>query len=163
VTLAGQTGTRAARARRIPVQSAASLLGGGFLVLGVLGFVPGVTTDFVRLELYGAWSEAMLFGTFQVSVLANLVHLGFGVAGLRSGSNVSSARSYLLGGGAFYLLVWCYGLVVRDGSPANILPAGQAGAWLHLVIGTVMTTLAVVSPRLPGGAAHHSRRRPHRG
>jgi hypothetical protein len=159
--MARQTGTPTAPARRrAPVQTAASLLGAGFLVLGVLGFVPVVTTDFVRLELYGAWSQAMLFGTFQVSVLANLVHLAFGVAGLRSGSDASSARTYLLGGGAFYLLVWCYGLVVRDGSAANILPAGQAGSWLHLVIGTGMTTLAVLAPRLPGGARAHVRLRP---
>lgn len=40
-----------------------------FLAVGVLGFIPGVTTDFDTLTFAGAESEAMLLGVFQVSVL----------------------------------------------------------------------------------------------
>ena len=58
------------------------VVAGVFIVVGILGFIPGVTTDYDSLQLAGHESEAMLLGIFQVSVLHNVVHLLFGVVGL---------------------------------------------------------------------------------
>lgn len=63
-------------------QKAAGVVGAVFIVVGILGFVPGVTTDYYSLSFAGHQSGAMLFGIFQVSMLHNIVHLAFGVAGL---------------------------------------------------------------------------------
>src|SRR5690606_37118493 len=49
----------------------AVVVGVVFLVVGILGFVPGVTTNLGELEWYGHESRAELFGIFQVSVLHN--------------------------------------------------------------------------------------------
>ena len=64
------------------VQGAAVLVGAAFLVVGVLGFIPGVTTDYDLLQWMGHHSGAKLFGVFAVSGLHNVVHLAFGIAGL---------------------------------------------------------------------------------
>ena len=58
-----------------PVQTAALAVGAVFLVVGVLGPVPGITTNYDQLTFAGHHSNAGLLGIFNVSVLHNLVHL----------------------------------------------------------------------------------------
>ena len=41
---------------------------------------------------------------FQLSILHNIGHLVFGVAGVAGGSHVSGARNYLVGAGLIYLV-----------------------------------------------------------
>ena len=50
-----------------------------FLLVGVLGFIPGITTNYGAMTFAGHESGAMLLGVFRVSVLHNIVHLLFGV------------------------------------------------------------------------------------
>lgn len=76
----------------------ALLVGVTFLLVGVLGFVPGVTTSHDQLSLAGRESGALLLGLFAVSVLHNLVHLAFGVAGVFMARTTKLARAYLIGG-----------------------------------------------------------------
>jgi len=45
---------------RHPVQVAALASGALFLLVGVLGFVPGITTDYSELAFAGHESDAML-------------------------------------------------------------------------------------------------------
>ncbi len=71
-----------ASSRRAPVQTTALVVGAAFLLVGVLGFVPGITTDYGSMSGAGHHSGAMLLGVFQVSVLHNLLHLAFGVVGI---------------------------------------------------------------------------------
>jgi hypothetical protein len=52
-----------------------------FLLVGVAGFVPGLTTSYGDLAFAGHQSGAMLLGIFQVSILHNIVHLLFAIAG----------------------------------------------------------------------------------
>ncbi|PRC60309.1 DUF4383 domain-containing protein, partial [Mycobacterium sp. ITM-2017-0098] len=53
-------------AHRTPVQLAAPVVGAVFLLVGVLGFVPGVTTNYEELSFAGHHSSAMLLGIFAV-------------------------------------------------------------------------------------------------
>lgn len=127
---------------RTPIQSAATLVAVAFLLAGVGGFIPGVTTNAGDIELYGHESPAMLLGIFQVSVLHNIVHLLFGVAGLVMAKG--SAKTYLVGGGVLYLVVWLYGVLIDHGSALNFLPLDDADNWLHLGAGLGMVALGVV-------------------
>lgn len=104
------------------MRTAARAVGAVFLLVGILGFIPGITTDYDSLSFAGHDSGAELFGIFQVSVLHNLVHLAFGVAGLAMARTASLARAYLVGGGAVYLVLWLYGLVIDKNSDANFVP-----------------------------------------
>lgn len=132
---------------RAPVRRAAATVGVIFLVIGVLGFIPGITTHYGDLYWAGHQSEAKLLGVFQVSVLHNLVHLAFGVAGLALARTVSGARTFLVGGGAIYLVLWLYGLVTSNGSSANFVPFNGADDWLHFLLGVGMIALGLLTTR----------------
>jgi hypothetical protein len=128
---------------RTPVQSIAALVGVVFLLVGVLGFVPGITTHYGDLSFAGHGSGAKLLGIFQVSILHNIVHLLFGVVGLVLAKTADGARTFLLGGGAVYLVLWIIGLV----GAADWIPANTADNWLHFVLGVGMIGLGLVASR----------------
>ena len=135
------------RTTRTPVQQAALAVGVVFLLVGVLGFVPGVTTDYDTMEFASHDSGAELLGIFQVSVLHNLVHLAFGAAGVVMSRTVSGAATFLLAGGAVYLVLWLYGLLVGHHSSANFVPLNTADDWLHFFLGIGMIALGMLLTR----------------
>ena len=126
------------------VQLAATAVGATFLLVAVLGFVPGITTNYSELSFAGHESEAKLLGLFQVSVLHNLVHGLFGVIGLVLAKSVAGSRSFLIGGGIVYLVLTVYGSVIDLDSDINFVPVNVADNVLHLVLGVAMIGLGVV-------------------
>ncbi|XAS68114.1 DUF4383 domain-containing protein [Micrococcaceae bacterium Sec5.7] len=131
-------------AGRTNVQKATLAVGAVFLLVGVLGFVPGMTSNYAQLQFAGHDSGAMLLGLFQVSVLHNIVHLLFGVAGIALARTAAGSRSYLLYGGIIYLVLWIYGLVVDKESAGNFVPLNGYDNWLHLLLGVAMIALALI-------------------
>jgi hypothetical protein len=115
------------RAGRSPVQIVAMVYGVVFLLVGIAGFIPGLTTNYETLQFAGHHSEAMLMGVFQVSILHNIVHLLFGIAGLALARTGTMAR---------------YGLFIGHDSPGNFVPLNDADNWLHLGLGVTMVALS---------------------
>ena len=132
---------------RSALRTAALLVGAVFLLVGLLGFVPGITTDYDNLAAAGHESTAKLFGIFQVSILHNIVHLLFGVAGVLLSRTNEGARNFLIGGGVIYLVLWLYGLVIDKTSDANFVPVNSADDWLHFLLGVGMIGLGVALSR----------------
>jgi hypothetical protein len=132
---------------RSPIQLAALVVGAVFLAVGVAGFIPGITTNYDELDFAGTDSRAELIGLFQVSILHNIVHLLFGVAGLALARTWQGARLFLVGFGAVYLVLWIYGLVVDKDSDANFVPLNTADDWLHFVLGAGMVVLGLALGR----------------
>ena len=155
--VAAESGGRPARSRperapraasgREPMQAFAATVGAAFLLAGLGGFIPGVTTNYDELEFAGRESGAKLLGLFQVSILHNIVHLLFAV-GLIAAARYSWSRLYLLVGGVAYLGVLLYGVLVEHDSDANFLPINDADNVLHLVLGVAMIALGVLGTRL---------------
>ncbi|HEX7166276.1 MAG TPA: DUF4383 domain-containing protein [Acidimicrobiales bacterium] len=137
---------------RTPLQTAAGLVGATFLAIGVLGFVPGITQNLGDIEFAGTHSDAKLLGIFEVSVLHNLVHVLFGIAGLWAARVASYAKPFLFGGGAVYLALWVYGLVVGHDSAANFVPFNTADNWLHFTLGAGMVAIGMALSRTPVAA-----------
>ncbi|ADB34638.1 hypothetical protein Kfla_5632 [Kribbella flavida DSM 17836] len=129
------------------VQKAAVAVSAVFLLVGVLGFIPGITTNYDTMSFAGHHSEALLLGLFQVSILHNIVHLLFGVLGLALARTFDGAKNYLIGGGIVYLVLWIYGLVIDKDSSANFVPVNNADNWLHLLLGLGMIALGVALGR----------------
>ncbi len=130
---------------RSPIQSAALLVGLVFLVVGILGFIPGITSNYDELKFAGHDSDAQLLGIFDTSILHNIVHLLFGVAGLALARTFEGARSYLLGGGVIYLALFVYGAIWgHDEGGANFIPMNWADNILHVALGAGMVLLGVV-------------------
>ncbi|QEE62076.1 DUF4383 domain-containing protein [Salinibacterium sp. dk2585] len=131
-----------------PVQKGSLIVGIVFLLVGIMGFIPGVTTNYETMQFAGHESEAMLLGIFQVSILHNLVHLLFGVLGVALARSASASRSYLIIGGIVYLVLWIYGLFFgHSDHAANFVPLNNADNWLHLVLGIGMIALGFLLSR----------------
>ena len=128
---------------RTPMQLFAAIVGATFLLAGIAGFIPGITSNYDQLELWGPDSGAKLLGLFQVSIVHNIVHMLFGV-GLLAAASYSASRAFLLGGGIGYLGVVLYGALVDKESDANFLPINNADNVLHLVLGLGMIALGVL-------------------
>ena len=106
------------------------------------------------MSFAGHDSGAELLGIFQVSILHNLVHLAFGVAGLAMAKSISNATMFLVGGGVIYLALGVFGSVIEHGSDANFVPVNSADNWLHLVLGAGMVLLGLATR--PGGLRRSS-------
>jgi hypothetical protein len=145
MTSTSRAGVATARTR---IQTAALAVAAVFVLVGILGFIPGITSNFSDMTFAGHHSDAKLLGVFQVSILHNIVHLLFGLAGFLLARTVSGARTYLIGGGAIYLVLWLYGLIVGQNSAANFVPVNTADDWLHLFLGLGMIGLGLaLSPK----------------
>jgi hypothetical protein len=125
----------------------ATVVGATFLLVGILGFIPGITTNYDDLAFAGHHSAAKLLGIFEVSVLHNLVHVAFGVAGLALARRARPAANYLIGGGLIYAVLWIYGLVVEHDSKANFVPLNSADNWLHFLLAVGMIALGAFGLR----------------
>ncbi len=134
-----------------PLQTAATVVAAVFLLVGVLGFVPGVTTNYDEMQFAGHESEAELLGIFQVSILHNIVHLLFGIAGLAMARSWSGARAFLIGGGVIYAVLFIYGILIDHDSEANFVPVNPADNWLHLVLAIGMIGLGLALGRDDAG------------
>jgi hypothetical protein len=128
-----------------------------FLLVGLLGFIPGITTDYDSMQFAGHESEAMLFGVFQVSILHNIVHLLFGVVGLALARTAQGARIFLVGGGVVYAVLWLYGLAIDHDSGANFVPVNNADNWLHLGLAVGMIVLGLLIPLRDRGRTSRGR------
>ncbi len=130
--------------QRTLVQNVARLVGIVFLLVGIAGFIPGLTTNlYDGLEFAGNDGTAELLGIFQVSVLHNIVHGLFGLAGLALAATPSGARTYLIGGGAIYLVLFVIGVI----GGGDWIPVNDADNWLHLLLGAGMIGLGVLTTR----------------
>jgi Domain of unknown function (DUF4383) len=143
-----QTRPRTAQSRSL-VQLAATAVAAVFLLVGIVGFIPGITAGFDGMTFAGHESTAMLLGLFEVSVLHNVVHLLFGVVGLLLARSVAGATAFLIGGGVVYLMLWFYGLAVDHDTAANFVPFNTADNWLHLALGIGMIGLGLALRRVP--------------
>jgi hypothetical protein len=131
------------------LQQAARVVAIVFLLVGVLGFIPGITED-APGDFAGEESNASLFGIFKTSVLHNLVHGLFGIAGLLLARTWEGARNFLIGGGVIYIALWLLGLI----GGLDWLPADDGDDWLHLGLGIGMILLGVLlRGRRPGEVA----------
>ena len=132
---------------RTLAQTLAFGFGVAFVAVGVLGFVPGITTNYDDLMFSGHESDAELLGLFQVSVLHNVVHLLFGV-GILAAKRHRSALQYLLVAGTLYVVLFVYGLLAEERGSENFLPTNNGDDVLHAAL-----ALALL------GAWHSARRR----
>jgi hypothetical protein len=128
---------------RSTIQSLALLFGVVFIAVGILGFIPGITTHYGDLSFAGDDSDAKLLGIFQVSLLHSFVHILFGLVGLWATRAYESSRLYMFGGGVIYLALFLLGIV----GGADWIPANTADHWLHLALGVVMVGIGYIFGR----------------
>ena len=128
---------------RTPVQNVAKLAGVVFLLVGIAGFIPGITTNlYDGLEFAGDNGNAELLGLFQVSVLHNIVHALFAI-GILMAATPQGARTFLLGSGAIYIVLFVLGIL----GGGDWVPINDADNWLHLALGVGLVALGLITTR----------------
>ncbi len=138
------------RRGRALLQVLATVMGLIFVLIGIAGFIPGVTSG--NLASNGLESDAELLGLFRVSVVGNLIHLGYGLVGLLFATRVAWSKFYLIVGGVAMLAVAAYGFIVVDqGADANVIPFNDAINVLHVGLGFGLILLGLL------GVAAHTR------
>ena len=77
------------------IRTAALVYGIVFLLVGIMGFIPGfLTAPHTHPDLAVTSGFGYLLGLFPVNILHNLTHLAFGVLGLVGYRSFSGARTY---------------------------------------------------------------------
>ncbi len=109
-------------------QKLAMVFGLTFVAAGILGFIPGITTDlYDGLEFAGNDGSSELLGLFKVSILHNIVHALFGV-GILAAKRHASSLQYLLYSGIAYVVLFLMGIV----DAGDWVPIASYDNWLHL-------------------------------
>ncbi len=125
------------------MQHAAATIGAVSGLVGLLGFLPGLTVHMDDLTVAGDHTTTLLFGLFAVSVLCNVIHLLYAVAGLALATSARTASWFLIVGGAGLLLLGLLGLF----GAAGWIPLNTADGWLHLGVGAAMLGLSFLPAR----------------
>lgn len=110
------------------LKNMAMLFGWVLLIVGVLGFVPGITTD------------GSLLGIFSVNPIHNIVHIVSGLAALYLASKgEEGAQTYFKVFGVIYALVAILGIFAGSGETSllGLVANNGADTWLHVVIAVV--------------------------
>jgi hypothetical protein len=116
------------------VKSAAILFGIVFLAVGILGFVPGVTTDVNGMP--------MLLGIFHVNTAHNFVHIASGVVFLLCGmAGAGASRMFFKIFGLVYGLVAVLGFMKGNDYLLGYISNNTATTWLHVVLALSMLWL----------------------
>jgi hypothetical protein len=120
-------------------QKAAKWFGIIFVLIGVLGFIPGITSD------------GYLLGIFEVDTVHNVIHLLSGIIALFCANNMGAAKGYFKIFGVVYALVTIMGFL--DGtSILGIFSVNGADNILHLLIAAVALYIGFSGPKTMSGA-----------
>jgi hypothetical protein len=124
-------------------QTYARVLGGILTLVGILGFIPGITPHA---------PNGNLIGLFAVDPTHNVIHLLTGIVGLATGfaAGGAYARLYALIFGIVYGLVTIIGFI-QGTTVLGIIPVNLADNLLHLVI--TVASLAVYFTTNENGTA----------
>ena len=123
------------------LRTMARVFGAVFLLVGILGFVPGINqmhhdTAGENLSVGGP-GHGMLLGIFHVNVLHNLVHILFGIWGLVAAGSLGNSRVYFKGVGVIYAVLAVLGLISAGNiwNTFGLIPIHGADVALHAVLG----------------------------
>ncbi len=104
----------------------ARLTGYAFVIVGILGFIPGITVD------------DLLLGKFHVNWIHNCIHIATGLIALGMARKDQKATRYFFQiAGIAYLVVALLGFAQEDAPVFGIIANNLADSRLHLVISIV--------------------------
>jgi hypothetical protein len=137
----------------LSVRDFAKIAGIAFVVIGLLGFIPGITQspppnapDLAVETAYG-W----LLGLFPVNILHNLVHLALGAWGLAAARAWDSARMYARGTAIIYAVLAVMGLVPGLDTMFGLAPLFSHDVWLHVLLAVAAAYFGFMAP-----SRHHA-------
>ena len=115
------------------IKTFALAFGAIYLLVGILGFVPGLNdhnhADMppIAVELH----YGRLLGLFPVNIMHNAVHILIGIWGLLSAKSVGAARLFGKGIAIIYGLLTVLGLIPGANTLFGLAPIFGHDVWLH--------------------------------
>jgi hypothetical protein len=132
----GGTTAEIVATRSGPVRRHAQATGLLLLVLGLLGFVPGITTHYDEMGFFR--SGAQLFGVFTVSIVTSSLLFLYGVTTLVFAGSVRQAHKNVILHALVLIGMGIAGAGIVADSPAPVLPTDAASNWLYLGLGVFL-------------------------
>lgn len=107
-----------------------------FTLVGVAGFIPGVTAPHSHPDVRVTAGLGLLMGLFPVNVLHNAAHLLFGVWGLGASRSTSAAVVYAKVTAVAYALLAVMGLIPAANlhTTFGLVPLYGHDIWLHVLL-----------------------------
>ena len=137
----------------VSIQMFARIYGIAFLVVGVAGFIPGVTQPHDHPELALEAGSGLLFGLFPVNALHNLVHLVFGAWGLFAARGFGSAQIYARAVAIIYGVLTLMGLIPATNTTFGLVPIYGHDVWLHALLAAIAAYFGFAYRETPAAAA----------
>jgi hypothetical protein len=116
------------------IRTMALVFGGVFLLVGILGFVPGAVTPDTHPGMTMDQGYGLLLGLFPVNLLHNVAHLLFGLWGVLSRGSAGAARTYFRGVAIAYGLLTVMGLIPATSTTFGLIPLHGNDVWLHALL-----------------------------
>jgi hypothetical protein len=116
--------------------TAAKIFGAVMLLVGILGFVPGLAPN------------GHLLGVFHINAAHNFVHILTGAVALWVGyTSEHASKLFFLTFGVIYGLVAILGFIAVDRPVLGFMANNIADAWLHVAIAVVSIALGLMPER----------------
>ncbi|MAF24784.1 hypothetical protein CL634_04330 [bacterium] len=109
-------------------QKATKVLGIIFVLVGILGFIPGVT------------SNGHLLGIFEVDMIHNIIHLVTGLIALGVAKSADNSKKFLQIFGVIYAIIAVLGFLGEGGDVLGVA-SNSADTWLHVVTAIIFLYL----------------------
>ncbi len=139
------------------IQTFAKVFGIVFLMVGLSGFIPGLTTPHTHPGADDVMVDAGLgaaLGLFPVNILHNLVHALFGVWGLVAARSLGASRLYARGVAVIYIALAIFGLIptAKLWTTFGLIPLYGNDVWLHIFLAAVAGYFGFVRRDAPAQA-----------
>lgn len=114
----------------------AQIFGIVFLLVGIAGFIPGITQPHSHPDVRLTAGLGTVLGLFPVNVLHNLAHLLFGVWGLAASRSHGASRAYGKAVAISYGLLLVMGLIPAMNLHTffGLVPLYGHDIWLHAAL-----------------------------
>jgi hypothetical protein len=127
-----------------------------YLLIGILGFIPGFVAAPVGAPgLAVDAGYGYLFGIFPINVLHNIVHLSVGFWGVLSYRSYSGSRTYSKGLAIFYGLLAIMGLFPILRTTFGLIPIFGHDIWLHALTAIIAAYFGFVAKPRSATAQEH--------
>jgi uncharacterized membrane protein YiaA len=132
-----------------PAQIAAAVVAVFLIVIGIIGFIPGIVPHLDQITFAGPYSGAFVFNVFQTSILQNIVHIVFGLAGLGAIGRRKNATLYMAGMSFLFVCLWLYGLLFGNSDfGGNIFPFNPADFSFNIGFAVAVGITALATSQL---------------
>ncbi len=136
------------------IRTFALVFGIVYLLVGILGFVPGLNAHHADMPPIAVDSfYGRLMGLFPVNILHNIVHILIGLWGILSSRSVGAARLFGKGLAIIYGLLTILGLIPLTNTMFGLVPIYGHDVWLHALSALIAAYFGFVAREGDGAPA----------